>query len=78
MPLDLVRSDMGSASAQPRAEAPPRVALALGMAGALGEELLAQLIGDTGYRQVVVGVAQPLGSCCHVRGQEGFRSVELG
>jgi hypothetical protein len=43
-------------------ETPPRIALALGMAGALGEELLAQLIGDTGYRQVVVGVTQPLGS----------------
>jgi hypothetical protein len=62
MPVDLLRSAVSSVPTQPRAEAPPRVALALGMAGALGEELLAQLIGDTGYRQVVVGVTQPLGS----------------
>lgn len=38
------------------------MALALGMAGALGEELLALLIADSAYRQVVVGVTQPLGS----------------
>lgn len=62
MPVDLVRSALAPSPSQPRAEALPRVALALGMAGALGEELLAQLIGDTGYRQVVVGVTQPLGS----------------
>ena len=40
----------------------PRVALALGMAGALGEELLALLISSNAYRQVVVGVTQPMGS----------------
>lgn len=32
------------------------------MAGALGEELLAQLLASDGYRQVVVGVTQSLGS----------------
>jgi hypothetical protein len=62
MPVDLVRSALSAPPAPAQAEAPPRVALALGMAGALGEELLALLIADSGYRQVVVGVTQPLGS----------------
>jgi hypothetical protein len=59
---DLVRHAPGTHDAAPRTEASPRVALALGMAGALGEELLALLVGSTAYRQVVVGVTQPLGS----------------
>jgi len=62
MPADLVRSALESAAPAPRPAAPPRVALALGMAGALGEELLALLIADSAYRQVVVGVTQALGS----------------
>ncbi len=41
---------------------PTRSALALGFAGALGEELLALLIGSGEYRQVHVGVTQPIGS----------------
>lgn len=39
-----------------------RSALALGMVGALGEELLAQLVGSGQYRVVHVGVKQPTGS----------------
>lgn len=40
----------------------PRSALALGLVGSLGEELLATLVGATGYRMVHVGVTQPIGS----------------
>ncbi|HXF47221.1 MAG TPA: hypothetical protein VNK91_13990, partial [Burkholderiaceae bacterium] len=39
-----------------------RTALALGMVGALGEELLARLVGSSDYRAVYVGVTQPIGS----------------
>lgn len=39
-----------------------RSALALGMVGALGEELLALLVGSSEYRVVHVGVVQPIGS----------------
>lgn len=39
-----------------------RSALALGCAGALGEELLSLLVGSGQYRQVHVGVTQPIGS----------------
>lgn len=46
----------------PRPTAAPRSALALGFAGALGEELLSLLIGGGEYRQVHVGVTQPIGS----------------
>ncbi len=42
--------------------APTRSALALGFAGALGEELLSLLLGSGEYRQVHVGVTQPIGS----------------
>jgi hypothetical protein len=42
--------------------APLRSALALGFAGALGEELLSLLVGSGEYRQVHVGVTQPIGS----------------
>ena len=41
---------------------PAAVALALGFAGALGEELLALLLASSRYRQVVVAVTQPMGS----------------
>ncbi|MGZ8255152.1 MAG: hypothetical protein ACXWVT_09900 [Burkholderiaceae bacterium] len=40
----------------------PRSALALGMVGALGEELLAGLVGGGRYATVHVGVDQPIGS----------------
>jgi len=40
----------------------PRTALALGMVGALGDELLAALVGSADYRVVHVGVKQPIGS----------------
>ena len=60
MPVDPVTSALSQRPAAARA--PARVALALGMAGALGEELLALLIASSAYRQVVVGVTQPLGS----------------
>ncbi len=39
-----------------------RSALALGMVGALGEELLALLVASSEYRVVHVGVKQPIGS----------------
>jgi hypothetical protein len=61
MPVDLVRAAL-STDANARAEVMPRAALALGMAGALGEELLTLLVADRAYRQVVVGVTQPLAS----------------
>lgn len=53
------------AAQQPRGTAPAaptRSALALGFAGALGEELLSLLVGGGEYRQVHVGVTQPIGS----------------
>jgi hypothetical protein len=62
MPVDLVRAADAASPSLPRIAASPRVALALGMTGALGEELLALLVADSAYRQVVVGVTQPLGS----------------
>jgi hypothetical protein len=40
----------------------PRAALALGMVGALGEELLAALVGEGRYATVHVGVDQPIGT----------------
>jgi hypothetical protein len=40
----------------------PRVALALGMAGALGEELLAALVASPRYRLVHVALKQPVAS----------------
>jgi hypothetical protein len=40
----------------------PLAALALGMVGALGEELLAALVGSADYRVVHVGVKQPIGT----------------
>lgn len=40
----------------------PRSALALGMVGGLGEELLAALVGAGRYATVHVGVDQPIGS----------------
>jgi hypothetical protein len=39
-----------------------RVALALGMVGSLGEELLAALVGAPGYRLVHVAMKQPIAS----------------
>jgi hypothetical protein len=41
---------------------PPRTALALGMVGALGEELLAGLVGGSRYATVHVAVGQWIGS----------------
>ncbi len=52
-----------AARQQPSAPAQnARTALALGMVGALGEEVLAQLVGGTDYRVVHVGVSHPIGS----------------
>lgn len=62
MPTDLVTAALATPPAAATAAERPRVALALGLAGALGEELLARLVGSNAYRQVVVGVSQPLGS----------------
>lgn len=47
-----------AAGSHPRVSppSPPRVALALGVTGALGEELLAALVGSSGYRLVHVAV----------------------
>lgn len=44
------------------ATAPLPTALALGMVGSLGEELLAQLVGAMRLHAVYVGVTQPIGS----------------
>lgn len=60
-PTDALRAAQ-SQPASARTDAPARVALALGMAGALGEEILALLIASSDYRQVLVGVTQPMGS----------------
>ena len=49
-------------NAAPAPATPVRSALALGFAGALGEELLALLLGSGEYRQVHVGVTQSIGS----------------
>lgn len=46
----------------PSAAERPRTALALGLVGALGEELLAGLVGDGRYAAVHVAVDQPIGS----------------
>jgi hypothetical protein len=62
MPADLVTAALAAPSPPAAVSAPPRVALALGLVGALGEELLARLVGASDYRQIVVGVTQPLGS----------------
>lgn len=64
MPADPLHAALSAARRPdaPSTAAAPRVALALGMAGALGEELLSRLVGSTEYRQVVVGVKQLLGS----------------
>lgn len=43
-------------------DAPQRSALALGLVGGLGEELLAALMAAPEYRAVHVGVTQPIGS----------------
>ncbi len=44
------------------AQATPRVALALGLAGALGDELLAALVAAPDVRLVHVGLKQPIAS----------------
>lgn len=49
-------------SLQPAARIPQRTALALGLIGGLGEELLAALMAAPEYRAVHVGVTQMLGS----------------
>ncbi len=50
-------------TAQPAAQtASPRVALAIGVIGALGEELLAALIASPGCRMVYVALKQAIGS----------------
>lgn len=54
-------SDFVPASA-PASAARPRAALALGMVGALGEELLAGLVGDERYATVHVAVDRAIGS----------------
>jgi hypothetical protein len=46
----------------PATREPPRIALALGMAGALGEELLAALVASPRYALVHVGLRQPIAS----------------
>jgi len=58
-------SSQQAIAAEQRPAAPQQAlptALALGMVGALGEEVLAQLVGGTDYRVVHVGVSQPIGS----------------
>ena len=45
--------------------APTRSALALGLVGSLGEELLAALVSASEYRAVHVGVTQMIGTAAH-------------
>lgn len=47
---------------RPAPPAPQRVALALGLVGALGDELLSVLLASPDYRAVHVGVRHPIGS----------------
>jgi hypothetical protein len=47
---------------RPATQAPLPTALALGMIGALGEELLAQLVGSTELAAVYAAVTQPIGT----------------
>jgi len=49
-------------AAEPEAPTQPRVALALGLAGALGDELLAALVAAPDVRLVHVGLKQPIAS----------------
>lgn len=58
MPADLINALRDT---RPTAT-PTRTALALGMAGALGEAVLAELVSRSLYARVFVGVTQPLGS----------------
>ena len=58
---DALKGSLQPAPAAP-ATSPTRSALALGFAGALGEELLALLLGSNQYRQVHVGMTQVIGS----------------
>jgi hypothetical protein len=57
-PPAAIASAASTAPTPPR----PRTAVALGVVGALGEELLATLVGGDRYAAVYVAVAQPLGS----------------
>jgi hypothetical protein len=50
------------ANRKPGTQAPQRTALALGLVGGLGEELLAALLSAGEYRMVHVGVSQMIGS----------------
>lgn len=62
-------------AAEQRPTPPPATssALALGMVGALGEELLALLVSDNGYRAVHVGVTSALGTAA-----TRFRPWQIG
>jgi hypothetical protein len=50
---------------RPAVSAPTRSALALGLVGSLGEELLASLVAASEYRAVHVGVTQMIGTAAH-------------
>lgn len=64
--MNAATSDTVQAALQPArqrtGEAPARAALALGLVGSLGEELLALLMSAEEYRAVHVGVTQMIGS----------------
>lgn len=64
MPSSVIAAVAAPAGTRPaaRADTPARTVLALGCAGSLGEELLSLLLASSDYRQVVVGVTQPMGS----------------
>ena len=60
---DMTLDSVIATASQPRVSSPPpRVALALGMTGALGEELLAALVGSSSYRLVHVAVKHAIAS----------------
>jgi hypothetical protein len=62
MPSDLTLRLPGAAAAIPGAAASPRTALAIGLVGALGEALLAQLVGGSHYAATYVAVDSPISS----------------
>lgn len=60
--IDQTRSAAPQSAPEPTPQAKPRVALALGMVGALGDELLAALVAAPDIRFVHVGLKQPIAS----------------
>jgi len=60
--IDRLHLSVPASAAEVAVQAKPRVVLALGLAGALGDELLAALVAATDVRLVHVGLKQPIAS----------------